>query len=116
MNYNKVVYCTLQFEALHNWANCPLEEVNYLRHPHRHMFHIKAYKTVTHNDRDTEFIIMKHRIQEYLTKTYRNQNLGSMSCEMLAQELIEKFDLCQCDVSEDNENGAVLTVLENTNE
>ena len=34
---------------------------------------------------------------------------GAMSCEMLARELIEEFDLCQCEVNEDNENGAIVT-------
>jgi len=83
-----------------------------LRQDHRHMFHMKAYKTVNHDDRDVEFIQLKHEILDYLKKYYdedkRSHYFGSMSCEMLAVELIEEFDLIRCEVNEDNENGAVV--------
>lgn len=105
----KEVYCTLQFEATHFWPECPYEEVIYLQYPHRHVFHIKAFQRISHNDRDIEFIMLKHNIEEYLQRTYPNHELGSMSCEMLAEELIVVFNLSKCDVSEDNENGAILT-------
>lgn len=114
--YKKEVYCTLQFEAVHNWPGCPIEEVKYLRDPHRHTFHIKAHANVTHNDRDVEFIELKHKIANYLKEKYPSDvgcpDIGATSCEMLAQELIEEFDLSRCEVNEDNENGAVLTVVE----
>lgn len=123
MNIKSEVYCTLQIEGTHNWPGCPFDEVAYLRDPHRHVFHIKAHKLVNHDDRDTEFIMMKHQITEYLFDKYlRNSKdptsritqrlhaFGAMSCEMLARELIEEFDLCQCEVNEDNENGAILYV------
>ena len=110
------VYCTLQVEATHNWPGCPFDEVAYLRDPHRHVFHIKANKLVNHDDRDTEFIMLKHEILQYLRHNYYKSHvkmcvLGAMSCEMLARELIDAFDLCRCEVNEDNENGAVLTVV-----
>ncbi|TFH02544.1 MAG: hypothetical protein E4H14_17555 [Candidatus Thorarchaeota archaeon] len=102
------VYCTVLFEAIHNWPGCPFDEVAYLRDPHRHIFHIKAYKRVFHDDRDVEFIMLKHEIERYLKTTYSDGVFGAKSCEMLGRELMEKFDLCQVEVSEDNENGAVL--------
>lgn len=110
------VYCTLQVEATHNWPGCPFDEVAYLRDPHRHVFHIKAHKLVNHDDRDTEFIMLKHEILLHLRHNYYKSHLkmcafGAMSCEMLARELIDAFDLCQCEISEDNENGAILTVI-----
>jgi hypothetical protein len=115
--YSEEVYCTLQVEALHCWPGCPFDEVAYLRDPHRHMFHIKAHKTVTHSDRDVEFIMLKHEIRDYLHEQYRVHttkvlNFGAKSCEMIAKELIERFDLCRCEVSEDGENGAIVTVEE----
>lgn len=103
-----VVYCTVLFEAIHNWPSCPFEEVSYLRDPHRHVFHIKAYKLVYHDDRDVEFIMLKHQVEQYLKDKYPTGKLGATSCEMLARELTEKFDLCQCEVSEDGENGAIM--------
>jgi hypothetical protein len=107
--YNSEVFITTQFEAIHNWPNCPFEEVSYLRDPHRHIFHIKACKQVTHDDRDIEFIMLKHAIDDYLKETYPIKQFGAKSCEMLARELIDKFELCRCEVSEDGENGAILS-------
>jgi hypothetical protein len=116
------VYCTLEVEGIHNWPGCPFDEVAYLRVPHRHMFHIKAFKLVTHSDRDVEFIMLKRQIKEYLLNAYadRDENnpficqFGAQSCEMIAQELIDEFGLSRCEVSEDGENGAVLTVAEHS--
>lgn len=111
------VFCTLQIEGIHNWPNCPFDEVAYLRDPHRHIFYIKAYAPVFHDDRDIEFIMMKHKIHNYIKSRYFNVELqcckfGAMSCEMIAQELLYQFDLTRCEVSEDNENGAVVTKTE----
>jgi hypothetical protein len=110
---NVEIFCTLQVEALHNWANCDIEEVMYLKHPHRHIFYIKAFKRVTHNDRDIEFIKLKHEITEYLRFNYwdesqRIHNFGSQSCEMIAADLYDTFNLSSCNVSEDNENGSIV--------
>lgn len=107
------VYCTLQVEATHNWPDCPFQEVLYLRDPHRHVFHIKAYKVVDHSDRDCEFIILKHKILTYIHEQYwcdtiKMCHFGAKSCEMIALELCEQFNLCACDVSEDNENGGIV--------
>lgn len=109
----KEVYCTLQVEGTHNWPSCPFEEVDYLRAPHRHMFHITAFKQVSHSDRDVEFIMLKHEIIKYLKLTYYNDEscvhvFGAKSCEMIAEELINRFDLLKADVNEDNENGSVV--------
>ena len=109
------VYCTLKTEGIHLWSLCPLDEVEYLRDPHRHVFHIKAFKKVSHDNRDVEFIVLKHQLETYLFENYFKQSLklcdfGEQSCEMLAKELISKFDLSSCEVSEDGENGAIVTV------
>jgi hypothetical protein len=120
------VYWTLQLEGFHNWKNCPIDEVDFLQSPHRHMFHFKCWKDVTHDDRDIEFIMMKRRVQAYLLDKYGESIkvdpdtellcgefitlvFNSMSCEMIARDLINAFGLSKCEVSEDGENGAVLT-------
>ena len=117
-DYNKItteVYCTLQVEGTHHWPKCPFDEVAYLTVPHRHMFHIKAYKLVNHDDRDVEFIMLKHKIEEYIGGQYYDEKqklcvFGARSCEMIANELSTMFDLSRCEVSEDNENGAIVYV------
>ncbi len=119
------VFCTLHLEGTHSWPNCPYDEVDYLRDTHRHIFHIKAHKLVTHSDRDVEFIMLKHRIEAYLLTEYGREithesgwticdnkricEFGAMSCEMIAENLLDTFDLIQCEVSEDGENGSIVT-------
>lgn len=102
------VYCTVLFEGIHCWPECPFDEVKYLRDPHRHVFYIRAFKKVNHDDRDVEFIMLKHQIERYLSTVYPGGEIGRKSCEMLAEELINTFELSACDVSEDNENGAIV--------
>ena len=107
------VFCTLQIEGTHNWPDCPFVEVDYLKVPHRHIFYVKAYKRVFHDDRDVEFIMLKHEIKEHFTKYFDEKKqlcvFGAMSCEMIARDLMDKYTLSRCEVSEDNENGAVVT-------
>ena len=35
-----------------------------------------------------------------------------MSCEMIARVLLDEFNLSRCEVSEDGENGAIVTYVE----
>ncbi len=104
-----VVFCKLLFEGIHNWPTCNIPEVEYLKHPHRHIFHITCEVNVLHNDRDKEFIVLKHDVEAFLKRQFPSGNLGSTSCEQLAQMLMSKFDLDMCEVSEDGENGARVT-------
>lgn len=106
------VFCTLQFQGIHNWPGCPIEAVKYLRDPHRHMFHVRAHKKVYHNDRDVEFINLKNHITAYIANLYPDGQMGSTSCEMLASLLMKEFDLCRVEVNEDGENGSVMYAVE----
>lgn len=107
---------TLSVEGLHNFPIVESmfgEEVSYLKYPHRHNFIIKCEQLVTHTNRDEEFICLKHRIIEFLKQKYYDcvhklYNFESMSCEMIANELVEHFKLCRCEVSEDGENYAII--------
>jgi hypothetical protein len=108
INTNVEVYCTVLFEGIHCWPECPFEEVKYLRDPHRHVFHIKVFKRVNHDDRDVEFIMLKHRVEEYLHEKYPDGQLGATSCEMLGRELLGMFNATSVQVSEDGENGAFV--------
>ena len=101
------VVVTLQVEGTHSWPDCPIEAVSFLRNPHRHLFHIKAVKEVSHDDRDVEIIMLKRAMKHYLKDSY-DGDFCTMSCEMLAKDLILMFDLLNCEVLEDGENGAYL--------
>jgi hypothetical protein len=111
------IVVSLQIEGVHHWPECPIDEVNFLKYPHRHVFHIKCKKEVQHNDRDIEIIQLKRRIQFHLSNAfgsgYKNANgcdFGRMSCEDIADLLVESFQLNYCSVLEDNENGAEIII------
>ncbi len=103
-----------QVEGIHSWPECNIEEVSFLKYPHRHIFYITAKKEVTHLDRDIEIIQLKRAINEYLLKRYdftgdfNVLNFKNDSCEMIAKDLMEEFNLNYCSVLEDNENGAEI--------
>lgn len=99
----------LQVEGIHNWSTCDIEEVLYLKNLHRHIFHIRVTKEVTHNNRDIEIIMFKNKIIYYLKDKW-NGNFGSMSCEDIAEDILIAFDCTQVTVLEDNENGATITI------
>lgn len=103
------VYCTLQFEAMHHWPDAP-DHVYFLREHHRHIFYVMCIANVAHNNRDIEFITMKHDIEAYCSNLYDKQRIGCTSCEMIAEDILERFPyLHSVTVSEDNENGAIVT-------
>lgn len=112
------VIVNLQIEGVHNWPDCNIAEVDFLKHPHRHIFHICCKKRVSHDDRDIEIIKLKRQIEHFLKIQYgkvsshlsESCNFGSMSCESIANELQWRFDLVYCSVLEDGENGAEIIV------
>lgn len=110
----KTITIQLKVEWLHCRPTCPIEEVSYLKDLHRHIFHIRCRKTVSHNDRDVEIIQFKHDVELYLSQYRSDINrccvFGSRSCEDIAEELILNFWLTQCEVLEDWENWATLSV------
>jgi len=102
-----MVYCTLAFEGFHRWKDAQ-GEVKFLSYPHRHKFHVKAWKLVTHNDRQVEFITLQRQVLEFCLKHASQGPTIDYSCETWAEHLMDKFDLERCEVSEDGENGAVI--------
>lgn len=104
-----VVWFTCQFSAIHRWKNAPAG-VAFLRHPHRHVFHVKGGVRVDKLDRQVEFITLKNQVQAYIKEAYENKEF-EYSCEMIAADLIETFKLSFCEVSEDGENGAAIMMI-----
>lgn len=114
MNVITNVVVKLQVEGFHNWSEAP-EVVSFLRDRHRHIFHVELVKEVTHADRDVEIILMKREVERHMLSMYNSGNsnnrwceFGEMSCEMIAEELLETFDCVSVQCLEDNENGAIV--------
>lgn len=95
-----------QFEGIHQWSACPHKRVEFLKYPHRHIFHVVAKKEVSHDDRDIEIIMLKRDMGRTFSAHKVPAELGETSCEQLAVTFIEAFNLNYCSVLEDNENGA----------
>ena len=109
-----VIY-KISIEGVHCWPHAKIvfPEVSYLSDLHRHIFVIRCKAAVTHLDRDKEFICETHEVIDYLTNKYwdnqkRCLNFEHKSCEMLATEILQEFELDECSVFEDDENGAIV--------
>jgi hypothetical protein len=105
----------IDVEALHQWADCDLPQVKYLKYLHRHTFQALCEVEVTHGNRDIEFIDFKHKIQNYIQQKYYSTtygccNFGTMSCEHIAEELLTQFSLRKCSVSEDGEFWGIVEI------
>ena len=106
------VIVRLDVEGVHCWPDCNLEEVSYLKHEHRHIFKIEVRAPVSHDEREIEFIELKHQVLEYLNAAFFDEdkylcNFKSLSCESIAKLILQQFkNLIECSVFEDGENGA----------
>lgn len=110
---HKKIWVTFSREGIHCYPNAlknpELQDVSFLGHPHRHIFHFKVWIDVIHNDRDIEFIQFKRKLQNLYEGGVLQ--LNSKSCEMIADDLYESINrwypgrAVWIEVSEDGENG-----------
>ena len=106
------IYVRNQFEGYHRWKDAP-EEVIFLRSPHRHIFKLKTSMQVYFEDRDVEFFMLQHQINNILD-CWKNLDTLDWSCELMATTIVKELTalypnrFIECDVSEDGENGAVV--------
>jgi hypothetical protein len=102
-----MIWVTTQFEGFHCYPNAP-DEVAFLKNDHRHIFHVKVWIEVYHNDRDIEFFIFKRFVEDSIKAGQFNHK----SCEMISDDLYNTISYKYPDrdvwieVSEDGENGS----------
>jgi len=118
---NKMIWVTFQKEGTHaypaaatdpNLATGDEYDVSFLATLHRHIFHFRVWLSVTHNDRDVEFIQFKR----WLENLYKDSilKLDYKSCEMMSDDLYDMISQKYPDrevwieVSEDGENGSFI--------
>jgi uncharacterized protein YqgQ len=105
----QTIWVRFQKEGIHCYPDAPAG-VEFLKHPHRHMFHFEVEIQVYHDDRDIEFILFKRELEQLYSDAILQ--LDYKSCEMisndLAEYIINKYPRrwLRIVVSEDNENGA----------
>ena len=118
---NKMIWVTFRKEGIHRYPFADKDpklatgdeyDVSFLAVPHRHIFHFKVWISVTHNDRDIEFIQFKR----WLENLYSNNTLqlNNKSCEMMSDDLYAQIyskypsRKIWIEVSEDGENGSFI--------
>ena len=94
MRPKKMIWVQFRKEGIHcypaaatdpNLATGDEYDVSFLANQHRHIFHFRVWISVTHNDRDIEFIQFKR----WLQNLYRDSllTLDYRSCEMMSDDL-----------------------------
>ncbi len=119
----KMIWVTFQKEGIHcypaaatdpNLATGDQYDVSFLANPHRHIFHFRVCLSVTHNDRDVEFIQFKRWLEQLYSSAQGVLSLDHKSCEMMSDELYDTISQKYPDrevwieVSEDGENGSFI--------
>lgn len=98
-----------EIEGFHCYPNAP-QICDFLSHRHRHIFVIECLFEVSHNEREIEIITQQNKIENYLKSKYGNPcEFCDMSCESIAEELMQKYKTHSVTVKEDNYGGATLT-------
>ena len=117
----KFIFVTFQKEGIHKYPAALTDpalatgdeyDVSFLGYPHRHIFHFKVWISVTHDNRDIEFIQFKR----WLEKLYAEGTLqlDYKSCEMMSGDLFDTISNkypgreVWIEVSEDGENGSFI--------
>ena len=107
------IWVTTQVPGFHYWSEAP-DSVSFLKNEHRHLFHIRLFVDVEHDDRDVEFFTLKTELESYLKMKFGiPAYFGQKSCEMIARCISEYFEaggynVASVEVSEDGENGAIV--------
>ena len=120
---NKMIWVTFRKEGIHkypaaatdpNLATGDQYDVSFLANPHRHIFHFRVWLSVTHNDRDVEFIQFKRWLEQLYSSAQGVLSLDHKSCEMMSDELYDTISQkypgreVWIEVSEDGENGSFI--------
>jgi len=119
----KMIWVTFQKEGIHcypaaatdpNLATGDQYDVSFLANPHRHIFHFRVWLSVTHNDRDVEFIQFKRWLEQLYSSAQGVLSLDHKSCEMMSDDLYAQISQkypgreVWIEVSEDGENGSFI--------
>ena len=119
----KMIWVTFRKEGIHKYPAAATDpnlatgdeyDVSFLANPHRHIFHFRVWLSVTHNDRDVEFIQFKRWLEKLYSSNEGVLSLDYKSCEMMSDDLYAQVSQRYPDrevwieVSEDGENGSFI--------
>lgn len=76
-----------EFEGFHFYPNAGEIDprIKFLENEHRHMFKVEVKISVTHDDRELEFFLVKWALNEFIESGDQNHK----SCEMIARDILD---------------------------
>ena len=106
MQRQALVLIDFDLEGYHFYPDPP-KEVEFLGHSHRHLFQIKMGFEVTDMNREIEIFMMTGTVKEYINERFGTPAIfRDMSCEHIAEDLLNKFNAKFVEVLEDGKGGA----------
>ena len=109
----KTVILDFDIEGFHFYPNAP-KQVSFLEHNHRHIFQIRVGYKVQDSNREKEIFIEQDYLKDYLYESYGSPcQFENMSCEMIAEEILEFAQEEGCvwvEVFEDSLGGARIEI------
>jgi|TARA_Y100000310_G_C20577076_1_gene760982 hypothetical protein len=102
----KLVVIDFDIEGFHYYPKAP-KEVSFLSAEHRHLFQVKAGWLIKNSNRELEIFIQTDKVMNWLRSKYGNPcKFESMSCEMIAEDILKNFNCYFVEVLEDGQGGA----------
>ena len=112
MKLNTFIKVRTQFQGFHYYPNASSidERIKFLEYEHRHLFKVEVKISVTHDDRELEFFLVKWDLEEFI----KNGQMHHKSCEMIGKDILiylkskygERY--YEITVSEDGESDGII--------
>jgi hypothetical protein len=107
----KTVITKNYIEGFHNYPEAS-GSMDFLRHTHRHVFHVECGFKVTDSNREIEIFTGQFEMDDYFAHVFgKPARFGNMSCEMIAERVLSDWrsrNIEYVKVLEDGEGGAVI--------
>ena len=103
------VVATIVIDGWHQWLNAPARQA-FLAVQHRHQFVIRGERLCIGLDREIECFDIADEMRTALAVFFfeGSHRFHGMSCEMIAQHLLNTASLDRCEVLEDGLQGATV--------
>lgn len=111
---NRYIVVRTEFEGFHYYPGASEIDprISFLENTHRHIFKVSVKISVTHDDRELEFFLVKWALNDFI----KSGNQNNKSCEMIAGEILNNHliksygpdRVYQVIVSEDGESDGIV--------